>query len=201
MASGTNVPHCLPPPQSSYHPPALSRTRRVPTGQRRRSPGPPGARCQYCPLPHHGGEPRARSPSSPAPFWGLGEPFEVAQVLAEGGIAVRAPPSLRLPWLKKAFSSPPWLRRPGASGRRARASGSSPHRGAVKSPPPSPRLAPRGSSCFFPAASALLPAPPHPAPPRRRLPHQHIQIFCLAERPHLPTPPSPPSSHHSSGHA
>ena len=174
---------------------------RVPTGQRRRSPGPPGARCQYCPLPHHGGEPRARSPSSPAPFWGLGEPFEVAQVLAEGGIAVRAPPSLRLPWLKKAFSSPPWLRRPGASGRRARASGSSPHRRAVKLPPPSPRLAPRGSSCFFPAASALLPAPPHPAPPLRRLPHQHIQIFCLAELPHLPTPPAPPSSHHSSGHA
>lgn len=153
------------------------------------------------PLPHHGGEPRARSPSSPAPFWGLGEPFEVAQVLAKRGIAVRAPPSLRLPWLKKAFSSPPGSRRPGASGRRARASGSSPRRGTVELPPPSPRLAPRGSSCFFPAASALLPAPPHPAPPRRRLPHQHRQIFCLAERPHLPTPPAPPSSHHSSGHA
>lgn len=111
---------------------------------------------------------------------------------AEGGIAVRAPPSLRLPSLEKACSSPPGSRRPRASGRRAPASGSSARRGgAVELPPPSPRLAPRGSSCFSPAASALLPAPPHPAPPGPGQPPQHRQIFCLAERPHSPTPPNP----------
>nr|XP_019587109.1 PREDICTED: formin-like protein 13 isoform X2 [Rhinolophus sinicus] len=76
-----------------------------------------------------------------------------------------------------------------------------PRRAAVPARPISP---PRDSRqlAFLSNHLRSVASNPHPAPPRRGLPPPtHLRILCLAERPHTPTPPAPPSGHHSSGHA
>lgn len=76
-----------------------------------------------------------------------------------------------------------------------------PRRAAVPARPISP---PRNSRqlAFLSNHLRFVASAPHPAPPRRGLPPPtHVRILCLAERPHSPTPPAPPSGHHSSGHA